>query len=171
MPLSGGTLTGELSIENNGGQIDTHTSSIMGQIAIATEGKYRSLDIVSYKHETNNAYGIQFSGFDGKDGRSWFLFGQHNKPIGQYIGDGSTTERIIETGGIGNVIIIRASGSRGKDFVTLVSGSMGGFGKDATGAVVSFYNDTATFKEGVLRMTTAEAYLNQAGKNYYYQVL
>lgn len=87
----------------------------------------------------------------GKAQKSYRIYGEHNKPSGSYTGNGSATQRTIDVGGIGEVVIIY-SGS-GVEIVTR---------RDRA---------EAAYSNGVLTIASTANSLNANGVTYYYQVL
>lgn len=87
-----------------------------------------------------------------------------SKPSGQYTGDGSETERIIDTGSTGNVIIIwHAAG------MTIVAGKSTMYFTSSDG--VKWTLGFIEFSNGVLKFASSESHINYNNRTYYYQVL
>lgn len=87
-----------------------------------------------------------------------------NKPSGSYTGNGSATARTIDTGGIGNTVMITSA--RGMAVVT------NGNCITSAGANVNGVSYSEThFVSGALYLATANTLLNESGITYFYQVL
>ena len=89
-----------------------------------------------------------------------------NKPSGSYTGNGAAASRVIDTGGIGNVIFIRGGALGG------IITTNGGIAWDASsGNTKTFSASEAKFISGVITLATDSFYLNSSSITYYYQVL
>ena len=89
-----------------------------------------------------------------------------NRPAGSYSGNGSAASRTVDTGGSGNVVMIRG-GALGA-----ILSANGGIAWDtSTGSTRAFASSAAKFVGGVLTLATDSYYLNSASLTYYYQVL
>jgi hypothetical protein len=87
-----------------------------------------------------------------------------NKPSGSYVGTGAT--RVVNTGGIGSMLLVYAAGTDAFAIVT----SQGAVVKD--GLTLSTTQGAATnFKDGVLNINASNGYYNNAGLTYYYHVI
>ena len=90
----------------------------------------------------------------------YILFGDHNKPTGTYTGNGSTSDRKITVGGIGDVLMVR------KNLVCYFVTPNG---------VWHANNNTSTtgttFVNGVLTIFKSDTVLNESGVTYNYKVL
>ena len=98
------------------------------------------------------------------DGDVYNLHHAGNKPTGTYAGTGSTSTVEIDTGGVGDVIMVNSG--NGFAFVT-PRGAICISGSNVTGLVSS----SAKFTGGVLTLNTADVTLNKNPGNYYWQVL
>ena len=94
------------------------------------------------------------------------IFGEHNKTSGSYTGNGSATSRTIDTGGVGNAILIWSSNG----YMSLCS-VYGGFGRTANVTAQALSANIVKFENGILTLTTDNVALNANGVTYYYQVL
>lgn len=89
-----------------------------------------------------------------------------NKPSGSYTGNGDAAERVIDTGGIGNYLMLSNS------VTTSIVGPDGALSFNAsTGTITTHGPSEARFLSGVLTMRSAHADLNYLSYGYYYQVL
>lgn len=86
-----------------------------------------------------------------------------DKPTGTYTGNGDATERTINTGGIGDVCIVRASGR-----VSILTPS-GGFLSNSD--EVRFTEMAAFASDTGIILRTTDSSLNENGVTYHYQVL
>ena len=93
------------------------------------------------------------------------LFGEHNKPTGNYTGNDATS-RSVSIGGLGILFLYNTS-NKIWGFVT----SKGFFyTANPGGNAQSNFTTSVTFNNGVLSINNT-AILNQSGQTYYYQVL
>lgn len=176
LPLSGGTLSGELALQtriklNSGGKNRASIENwgtgetILRSIADDNSGRYLAL-----KEKTlteNAAQCLQLVEFveDGSWVNGYYLYGEHNKPLGSYTGNGSATSRTIDTGGIGNVLLIHCI--HGTALVT----SSGAFLNTGGGTLTGLNYEQVHFTDGVLTLATTNSILNANGITIYYQVL
>lgn len=89
-----------------------------------------------------------------------------NKPSGSYTGNGSATARTIETGGIGNALLLR-----GGNGASAIISNAGAIIWDTSGVVTVLSNNEINFWDGVLTIKTTNSFLNASGVTYNYQVL
>lgn len=88
-----------------------------------------------------------------------------NKPEGTYTGNGSSTQRTINTGGIGNTLVFRCGGEVG--LISRYGGVVFNFGAKET----FYFNESEmNFKEGILTLATDSIYVNSSGGIYEYYV-
>lgn len=131
---------------------------------IAT-GDYSNSSRLHLQPETNDLSGIlRLAFYKNAVESSYRIFGEHNKPSGSYTGNGSATERTIDTGGIGEVCII----STGTTCGLLTNG--GFIGKNGT-TVVTLPKTEACFEAGKIKLATANATVNYNGSTITYQVI
>lgn len=103
------------------------------------------------------------------------IFGSHNKPTGSYEGNrdwyGSSSQltRTIETGGIGDCLLVWNDSTSGHMFLIITP--RGGFGLNANGGLNSTVGTQCTFKDGKLTFNGSSIPLNTQGVIYHYQVL
>lgn len=101
-----------------------------------------------------------------KETKAYIIHHTGNKPTGSYTGNGSATERTIDTGGVGNCVSIRG-GTLGAIVTT-----NGGMAWDAnSGEMWAFSYTDASFVNGVLKLATNSFHLNDSTVTYSYQVL
>lgn len=130
---------------------------------------------------TSDTVRIRFSGasgilgYIGVDGKGRFvalspedwatrdILHTGNKPTGTYTGNGDATIRTINTGGIGNAVVVWGNGGM---FVATPSGIIGGTNGSNTGNYGAGH-----FTNGVLTIGSDSVILNKSGAVYTYQVL
>ena len=88
-----------------------------------------------------------------------------NKPSGSYTGNGSAAARTINTGGIGNAIIVRNS------YMTCIVTNDMAFAINSSGTVKAFTSSEISFLNGVLTLQTSDTWINNSSNTYLYQVL
>lgn len=86
------------------------------------------------------------------------------KPMGTYTGTGLVGEQKIQTGGVGNILIITSS----KGFVLVFP--YGGFSKGST-STQHYGRDEVRFENGVLTFDTNVSTINGSGTEFTWQVL
>lgn len=121
----------------------------------------------------NSDASLGFLGFKGVNKPSFSngereleLFGEHNKPSGSYTGNGSTAERKISVGGIGNWIGIW---NNTNGFQTAIIGRGGGFAND-NGTFTPLTRAEARFQNGELIIASSNACLNKNGSQFDFDV-
>lgn len=174
LPLTGGTLSGDLTIQkfNNGRALfqKSHSETVdygAYMCDFDSSGKEANINVRACANDIKNM--VRFT-YDKKDGnaKSYNLFGEHNKPTGSYTGNGSATERVIQTGGIGNLIVILNNTTGGMILAT----PYGAFGATHGMTHPEFYtNDKFTFNSGVLTIKTSDGLLNGSGHSYTYHII
>ena len=97
-------------------------------------------------------------------GNNYKIFGDHNKPMGSYVGDGKTS-RQINTGGIGNALLVWHEESLA--FAALVTPRGTIFFEGSTLQA----SGTDRFENGILYTNGTFIDLNNNGRTYKYQVL
>lgn len=104
--------------------------------------------------------------FTNTKGETKAVFHEGNKPFGSYVGDGIENERIIDTKGIGRLILVY--NPYHFSFVT-PEGAL--VVKLTTGAVSWIESTKSYFLNGKLGLHTANAAFNEVDVTYYYQVI
>lgn len=95
------------------------------------------------------------------------IFGEHNKPSGTYSGNnGSQT---IDTGGLGDVILVQLTGSGGGFALVTKSGAIGKL--NSNNSVFALADTEAKFIGGVLTLNSSNYGVNRSGYGYNWQVL
>lgn len=172
---TGGKITGNLDIEKSSPamQLKNTEAGRTGAFAYSNSANL----ILSNKLDDDNLVGIwvkpetespkDYLGlgtYIGGEFTNYPIFGTYNKPTGKYEGTGSTALFEIETGGIGDVIMVNSG--NGFAFVT-PRGAVCISGENVHGLV----SGNAKFVGGVLTLNTDDAVLNKNPGNYYWQVL
>lgn len=89
-----------------------------------------------------------------------------DKPSGTYTGDGTSTERTIATGGIGDMLLVWREGQSSFTFVTPAGALVN------TGSSWTVYKlDKVRYENGDLINAIASDYLNAAGTTYRYRCI
>lgn len=140
------------------------------------------LPLVLKNANGNNSY-IQFEGKDGVLGYIGFestnvlrllssvggflgdILHTGNKPTGTYTGNGDATIRYIETGGIGNTLLVRC------DTYTSILTAGISFSIKNDGTIQALNGMTCWFQNGVAAINTVNEALNASGVVYTYDVL
>jgi hypothetical protein len=112
------------------------------------------------------------------DGQNYNIFGAHNKPMTFYKGNGKADTYTIDTGGIGNVVMIYNTVNNYFGFVSPLGGifwimypTYGYNGQYAYSYQYLFSSNYAIFQQGKLTLNTGSDILNKDEVEYYYQVL
>ena len=182
LPLTGGTLTGNINIKkdtpillfrygsNNSGFAATQANnvSILRNTNDANDNSNkREIRLFNSNYLSSIQRALQlYDTIDGTD-FSYAIFGEHNKPTGSYSGNGSATNRTVEIGGIGSILLV--VGSNGYLSFVTVSGSFGITGSGTSMTVLK--KSECAFSVGVLTMASASNFLNASGITYYYRLL
>ena len=97
---------------------------------------------------------------------TWNVLHTGNKPSGSYTGNGSATERKIDTGGIGDICLVW-----GYTYASIVTpyGTLSRYYNNET--PVNLKMSQMSFEKGVLTIATDNAVCNYNTATYYYQVL
>ena len=163
LPLVGGTMSGNEVFINEGlGAIRCFGTSMLlesrNEKGNANIRRNISVDNSIANPDVKNALWLNNT-VDGNT-TGYKIFGEHNKPSGSYTGNGSTTQRVINTGGIGTLFVV--SSTKGGAIVT------------PNAAYAFKYNDTtpricdAYVSNGTVYMNSADSSLNENGVTYYW---
>lgn len=104
--------------------------------------------------------------FTNNEGNTSNIFTEGNKPFGEYVGNGSDTSRVIETKGIGRLLLVYSDTRlafvtpKGAFVINLSDGS----NEWIDGAKVSYLN-------GNLTLATTSVAFNNSDITYYYQAI
>lgn len=168
LPLDGSVpLNSELWFYNKQGRIvansNTFQIELRNDVGDTNNRRFMNINNLSSSGLTN---ALRFAEIVNGTQNSYNIFGEHNKPSGSYTGNGSATSRTIETGGIGNAVIVICTANS----TALIITASGAFGK--TGGSTGYFSyDTVHFTNGIITIASTDGSLNASGKNYTYQVL
>ena len=167
LPISGGTITGGLIIQpfehTTKGGLNSY-DGLVRFLSYESWDNRRTIFIQTHEQEPNIANSVKIESLYGGY-KTYNIYGGHNKPSGQYSGNGSSLTRTIDIGGIGDILIIRNSGFLGFS-------SNNGMFYITTDGTSGFISPTEViFNEGVLTMASTNIYINANNNNYYYQLL
>jgi hypothetical protein len=164
----GDTMTKALNITNGTNTLTLNRADFGVIIEGFLEGEYntfrRYLGISNRSARPNGNESLRYNIVENGSGVSHAVFHQGNKPKGSYTGNGSAASRTIQTGGIGNMLIIWST--TGKAFVT-PGGGLYSIGTTIT----NFAVNVAKFENGELTLITTDQTMNTNGQTYHYQVL
>ena len=107
---------------------------------------------------------LQFINYVDSKYEYYKIYGEHNKPTGSYTGNGSTTQRIIPTGGLGDVVVI--SSTLG-NVMCLRNGSFA----FSSSTQKAFPGNQAQAVNGEIILATNNEFLNKSGQEYKFWVL
>ena len=167
LPLAGGMLTGQLGVNGGYGKVESYDSNVVLRAMYPANDSNNSRRITMYNknNKSNVKDALQLNETADGTTSSYYIYGEHNKPIGSYTGNGNTAERMIETGGMGRGLLIYCNYG-----VALVTPS-GGFYGTSNSQFAHFGSEVAAFSDGKLIVKSALNVFNQNGVTYYYQCL
>ena len=163
---AGGTISGDdLYIGN-------------GLRRIASDGTGVQLDAFDTEKDTNNrsvlklfspsnkslAESLQLTRLENGGGNTFKIYGEHNKSVGSYVGNGTVGVRQIQTGGIGNWVAISSGAYHA------IAGKNGAISWGENTNVHGFTKANIIFYNGVLTINTDDARFNGNGETYEYYV-
>ena len=181
LPLTGGMLTGDLFIKNGGysrvlllpnieGRDDTAYVMLgANKVELATTNSDSTARRGIFVYNSDGYADLKnaielYNTTEDNDSTYYKIFGEHNKPAGMYTGNGSATERVINTGGIGRLLFLYDENGFG--FVT-PGGALFFRGTSAT----RFEQSTICYNNGVLTIKSSDDRFNGSGYNYEYDCL
>ena len=168
LPLTGGTLTGDLYFGSGHGRITNTANVFQYEVRdIAGDASNRRLFILNSKtskSDVKNA--VMLNDINDGTAKGYYMFGQHNKPSGSYTGNGSTAKRTISMDGIGHALLVWGNGY--SNIITPQGGI--GFAYDDTDPIKTPYAE-CFFENRTLTLETAADHLNKSGATYYYESL
>lgn len=184
LPLTGGTLSGSLYVKkstyplvsiNNleyGSELELlagkNNSQLIARNVYGDTSNQRSLQLNNSISTPSLNTALQIINKISGSTSYYKIFGEHNKPSGSYTGNGSTTQRKITIGGIGNVVVIRCSNT----YSCLVTNNGAlAFPNTTNGTVRALSSSSIYYYNGVLVITSSDAAINGNGDSYDYQVL
>lgn len=187
LPLTGGVLTGSVAVQKTVIpefilKAAKSMSKISKNASETVEGGLLIYDYADTTDTTNNVnlglshivakqdirQGLKFRTTVDGTVTSYSIFGEHNKPSGTYTGTG--VARTINTGGIGNMVVIYSS--KGSALVTPYGGMYAPNAQEST--VLSLSSGMIRCNNGVITVgseSPAHNMYNASGVTYTYQVL
>lgn len=170
-PLSGA------GVYMNGGygRVYANSSGTSGLRSANTQNdvqNYRELRVYASTAEADLKNAAEVMDMVGGSAKYYKIYGEHNKPSGSYVGNGSETERVINTGGLASnakmlYIYCGASGTS-----ALVTGAGILCWKDAGGGTVEClplsHGEFST--DGTCKIRSTSHYLNENTRKYYWRV-
>lgn len=173
---AGDTMTGKLVTSKSHGAFGAASNDIAFRIDGGTDYNNGAfLTLYGKEHSESGQFQLVASNDSGRielRGRTdgillWdnkTILHTGNKPSGSYTGNGSSVERTIEVGGLGDAIFIRST----NDFALVCyNGAILKVGTSVSGITQS----EVKYENGVLTMRSTKSALNTSGVIYYYQVL
>jgi hypothetical protein len=172
--LSIGKLYPTITLNDSGGkgaqtfiQNANHITWLTTRNNIGDNGNYRGIivgDSEGYTNLKNAAKAVEKT--NGGAVQYYNLYGEHNKPIGTYTGNGSAASRTIDTGGIGHVALIFTANNM------WVVNKFNAVLFHIAGESMRYYSgDELQFIDGKIIMAVADDRMNVSGAVYAYQVL
>lgn len=144
---------GNMIADSNGGlALDTHADSnnlVQLKIRPETYALKDTLQVLRYIGGASKLYNVHHAG---------------NKPQGTYTGNGSSTSRTVDTGGIGNLLLIWKTDAIGQIIV-------GPNGALVIGENSIKLNEDVTYANGVLTIASSSSNFNGSNATYNYQCL
>lgn len=169
LPLIGGTLSGKQVLLYDGYvEIlgDNNEIRLVTRNAKDNTNTQRSLELANSNaiQDLKNALWI-YDKVNGT-GKTYHIFGQHNKVGGSYTGNGSATQRTINVGGIGYNLVITS------DIGTAWVSSRGAICLNrSTGEISGLKSWECYLKDGVLTIATNSELVNKSSQAYWYDLL
>lgn len=163
VPLDGSkAMTGALSVNGGNGKAIASVDS-MGISHRPTPSDATNYSFLGVFGNSPLSEAVQLWRVTAGVEKHYNLLHTGNKPSGSYTGNGSAAARTIDTGGIGQAMLIR-SDSYGNVIASAYSSKLGENPKNFTTLEVSYSN-------GKLYLATNHDAVNRSGVTYYYQVL
>ena len=172
LPLDGSVaMTGEELWLNNGHGLilcDNTTLAIRSINAADSDDNRRALVVTNSDCDAYVRGALILTDkVNGAAAAAYYIFGEHNKPSGTYSGNnGSQT---IDTGGLGDVILVQLTGSGGGFALVTKSGAIGKL--NSNNSVFALADTEAKFIGGVLTLNSSNHGVNRSGYGYNWQVL
>ena len=154
LPLTGG----KVSSSDFAPIVINRTSEQADQVGIQFRLQDELLGEISVKKDGN----LRFWDADGK---SYIIYGEHNKPNGTYTGNGSATQRSIDIGGIGSALQINYS----NNCFAIVTAT-GAYIKDGTTSRNLSLTEVS-LTSGKLVMATTDKVINGTEAIHYWRLL
>ena len=160
------SMSGDLKLGSGTG----HVGSVQSMTVIAHNNEDETVSYVSIcENNMELAKQLRFSVSKdyGMQKFDFTLFGEHNKPTGTYAGNGGS--QTIDTGGVGDVILVQLTGSGGGMALVSKSGAIGKL--NSNNSVFALADTEAKFIDGVLTLNSSNYGVNRSGYGYNWQVL
>ena len=162
-------MSGDLTISNAIARLRADNN---GVITEQLESAYdtnnsRGLWIISKESSPNANESLIYYDIDNGHYSPYKIFGEHNKPSGTYSGNGGS--QTIDTGGLGDVILVQLTGSGGGFALVTKSGAIGKL--NSNNSVFALADTEAKFIGGVLTLNSSNYGVNRSGYGYNWQVL
>ena len=162
MPLSGGTLTNILWATGGYGFLTANDKFVqLGSNPVTNNAtSNRNISVFNIANTPDIKRAVRLN--SGSSG--YTIFGEHNKPVFDYTGNGSTDVRTIDTGGMGNICSVNSD--NGFAFVTPRGAIIcNGTSVDCLSSVACVFNN------GTLSLGTDNIQLNKSNIKYRINVL
>lgn len=164
VPLTGGILSGDVGVKNaTANRTASLSESGAGYAVLYNEANSNNFSALYLQDETTTVRNL-LRARTNKNGTSTYytIFGEQNKPYGSYIGNGSATSRTINTGGVGNELMVWSA--NGCAIVTRIGAiTLSG------GTIKGLTYGEAHYMDGVLTLATTNNILNANGTATYYE--
>lgn len=170
LPSSGGTLSGDLLFKS-AGDIPSFLFADSGKTFLGSQTGVDRTQLCVNTATSDLIYGMLFD----RKGKSYALFGEHNKPTGTYTGNQDeyntppyNTTRTISVGGIGILLVVQSN--QGTAFVTpqgalcIIGSDIGWLSKDGDNGI-SYENGMLVTNNG---NKTGWLLFNRTGVTYTY---
>jgi hypothetical protein len=174
---TGDTMTGNLDIDNQlprvalKGGVANRTAALTqyptGNVGLAnnndSNGNYTEFTVLPETAALQNQ--VRFRNVVGTRGTNYYIYGEHNKPLGSYIGTGTATLRSVGTGAHSSLLMVWSE----NDVLAFVSPN-GAF--VLSGATPGWLDSTkAYYINGILRIAYDGTDLNGVGVTYNYKAV
>ena len=168
LPLTGGTLSGDLFFSNGYGMVgsDANQMLFITKQTIDDNANSRRLALLN---DNSRSLIDSFLLLDVANGNTsiYRIFGEHNKPSGSYTGNGDATVREIITGSsISEFMIVKGNG-----FITLVTSGVGSISFRTDIGTINCHGDNMYCGDNLLVLKTANEAVNANGKTYEWYIL
>ena len=129
---------------------------------------FRQLVIMDTQKQSNVTTALRFMNVTNNSyaNGDFTIFGEHNKPSGSYTGNGSSTTRTINIGGVGNLLCITGNGA-----TAIVSYNGAILFTQSGTTITKIVGSEIKFEDGVLTIATSNTGLNKSGLVYNYRLL
>lgn len=161
---NGGMVGGEIKVRNadNGygalGKNNSMAADYGTQLVDTTKDGSSAKISVSALHNTFN--------YTDKDGNEHSVMHEGNKARGTYNGDGTTTQRVIDTKGVGGLLLVY-----NPNYFSFVTPEGALVIKVADGATSWVEKGKVFYENGRLTLASSNVAFNENGTTYYYQVI